>query len=318
MNRIFVSCCFALTIVFSAQAQVNFPDGTSQETGELSNVIVIQAEGTDTENGTALKNAMSAIDSNNTTRIVIQLAAGTYDLGSIGMSMRPFVMIRGVGRQYSVIIGTGIILIEGHNETVLRDLQLWTETSSTTLLQVQSGHFTDCFRVSFFFTSTGGVNAIGVAVYSGAEVDLIACDISGDVNNSGGSVTGIAVTQSDSAVFSSYTILDLIDLSTDGVLTGATVTGCAEFEIINGEYLIDRENAGDPVTGISIGSGSRAILKNSSLRVAVVGDDSNSDAVTSSGTLTAFGTLFEGNLPSTGIVTYSQCLASILGFVDET
>lgn len=308
MNRILVSCCFALTIVFSAQAQIIFPDGSSQETGDLSNVIVVNAEGSVAENGAALKAAMSDIDENNETRIVFQLAAGTYNLGSSGMSMRPFTMIRGVGRQFSVITGTGTVLIEGHDETVLRDLQLSTETSSTTLLQVLSGRFTDCFRVSFFFASTGGVTAVGVGMFSGAEVDLIACDITGDADNSGGSVTGIAVTGAGSAVFSSYTILDIIDLSDDGLLTGATVTLGAEFEIISGEYLIDRENeGGDPVTGISIGTGSRAILKNSSLRVVVDGDDTGSDAVTSLGTLTAFGTLFEGNLPTTGVVTYSQC-----------
>lgn len=299
MKALCLAATFLLVTIMSSTAQITFPDGTTQSTGELTNVIVVNATGTITQNGTALKAAMSAISGANTTRTIIQLGAGSYHLGADALTMRPFTTVRGVGRTASVIRGSGSVLVLGNSETELHFLRLQADNSSISLLRVTGGSsFTECFRVSFFFLSTGGVNAIGVDVLNNAEVDLNSCDISGDSNNSGGSVTGIKCGGGEAAAFVTNTLMDLIELSTNGVITGIQTTSGGTVEIIGSESIVERENTGNAVTGIKIAIGSRVILKNTGFVTRVNGADSNTVTILDTGGLLAFSTIFEGSIPS--------------------
>ena len=270
MKRIMMFVVGFLAVTVPASAQIDFSDGTSLNTGSLTNVIVVQAEGTDTENGTALKDVMDGISVSNTTRIVIQLAAGTYDLGGNTLAMRPFVMLRGVGREYSVVTGTGGVLVEGASSAVLRDVQLYTATSSTILLRIQNGAYVDTFRAAFIIESTGGVTVTGIQILSGGELDINSGAIGGDTSNAGGTITGLSVSGTDSSAFLFNTIIDLVELSSGSVTGISTGTG-ATVEIVTGESILEREVSGDDVTALSIGSGSRAILKNTSMLARVNG-----------------------------------------------
>ena len=300
MKSTVIALMSVFVVVMNAAAQIEFADGTSLNTGTLSNVTVVQAGGTPTANGTALKAAMNAISMSNTTPLVIQLAAGNYNLGADPLTMRPSVLLRGLGRQSSIITGTGSVLVEGADATIIRDLQLKATTSNSILLRVQNGAFVDTFRVAFVLESTGGATATGIQVLSGGELDVVSGIIAGDTDNAGGSVTGLSVSGTNSSAFLYNSVLDIVELSS-GTLTGISTGSGATVEIITGEYVIERENAGSDVTLLTIGSGSRAIIKNSSVLARVNGNSIGIDTVVipTTGGLLVFGTILEGDIPAT-------------------
>jgi hypothetical protein len=324
MKKVTFILAVICTLALIALAQVDFPDGTTFETGRLHNVMVVQSLGSPTDNGTALRRAMDTISEENITKVVIQLAVGIYDLGEETLTLRPHTTIRGVARQASVITGSGEVVVEGGDETVMRDLQLKSSTAGT-LFRIQNELFTDFYRVSFFMLANGGISSTGIQVRSGAEIDLVACDLSGDMENSNGSVTGLSVSGDESTAYLSNTIMDLIELSQTGALKGIETDDGATVEVTGGDVLVERETdqaTGAEVIGAFIGSGSRLTLKNTSVMAYVNTSNENrmSTAVSNQGGLLAFSTLFQGTVPTakawvseTDHVTLSQ---SANNFVD--
>ncbi len=317
MKKVAITLTIIMTVALTALAQIDFPDGSTLETGRLNNVIVVQSLGTPTDNGAALKTAMNAIGQENETKIVIQLAVGLYDLGEQTLILKPHTTIRGVTRQASIITGSGEVVVEGGDETAMRDLQL-KGTAEGVLFRIQNEQYTDFYRVSFFMLTNGGVSSTAIQVRTGAEIDLVACDLSGDMENSEGSVTGLSVSGAESTAYLSNTIMDLIELSQTGRLTGIETGDGATVEVTGGDILVERETdqtTGDSVIGSFIGSGSRMIFKNTSLMAYVSTSEQTvmSTAVSNQGGLLAFATLFQGAIPSarawennTNHVTYSQ------------
>ena len=87
-----------------ASAQLVFSDGSSMSTTVYDKTVVVKADGTDTANGTALLSALSGIsDAAANNRYVLQLEAGTYNLGSSTLDMKAFVDLQGAGPNSTTI-----------------------------------------------------------------------------------------------------------------------------------------------------------------------------------------------------------------------
>ncbi|MFP6583666.1 MAG: hypothetical protein VCD00_14090 [Candidatus Hydrogenedentota bacterium] len=285
---------------------------------------MVNSTGTDTANGTALKNAMDAISGSNTTPTVVQLAAGIYDMGVNTHTMKPHVTLRGLGRKVTRITGAATILVQAGDEAVMRDLRLSSSASGVTLMRLQSGVFMDCYRMDFELGQSGGGSGTSLRVQGGSEIDLTLCSFSGDTNNNGGSRTAIWVSGSGSAAYIQQCLLDMIEESQTGALTAILTASGAEVDLYNSDILMERDTAsanGSDVTALSVGSGSRIITKNCSVR-ATINDACGSSfgiVVTkgaSAGALSGFATLYEGDfLPNTSEyytdnynqLTLSQC-----------
>ena len=299
-------------------AQVNFPDGTSQSTGTLTNVTVVQAQGTATANGTDLIAAMGAISGSNPSPKVIQLAAGTYDLGGSTLTLKPYVTLRGMGKGATTITGSGSVLVTGDDQCVIRDLLISGTTGGSTLLSVANVDTVECFRVGFLLeTATGTSTCLSIA--SGAEVDVTSCEFGGDANNPSGVRRGINVHGGGSQAFAEYCLFDFIEESQNGGLTGVRLVGGGEAELIGCNLLMERDTtqaSGGDVIGVEIASGSRLIATNSTIaaEVGTSGGSTTSISVSNAGSLTAFSTLVQGDVPTFEFfnsnvdqVTLSQC-----------
>lgn len=328
--------------------KITFPNDSTQSvaaTGggggaeELTNVTTVQADGTATENGTALRDAMDAITNDGEGGVadvtkVIQLAAGTYDMGSSApLTLKPNTLIRGVGRIASIITGTHSVIIdnvstgdlEGH-DMVLRDLQVRVTTTGTGI-SLTNAAYLECFRIAVVMEVSGGVTATGVKV-NGAEIDMTSSYLTGDPDNSGGSVTLLDVTNGDAYLINSG--IDSIEVSTDGALNGIVTHTGAEVDIVGGDYLVEREKEDTLLTNLSsvtllnIGANSRVNMKNAEAKAWVFGSDGgeNGTTLTNSGGFTAFSTWFDGIFPDpatefftndTNHLAYYQCFGGGVG-----
>ena len=320
MKRILVTLLCVLGTALSTHAQINFQDGTSQTTGELSNVITIQAEGTATANGTALKNAMTAISGSNSTPTVIQLAAGTYNLGASTLTLKPFVTVRGVFRRASIITGTAAVIIDGADDSALQDVGVTGSTSGNILFRAQNGISCSAYDTQFMIEVAGGGTAIGAHVLSGSGMLLYGCEFSGESDNSGGSKTVVSVSGTDSEIFLGHVYSELAEASQTGALVGIATSSGGRAEVVGGEYYQNRDTSastGNAVTGVSIGSGTFVSLRTTTINTGVTTsqgfDNSVAVSMPNDGGLTGFGTLFQGTVPATFFTssfvqaTYSQC-----------
>lgn len=88
--------------------------------GTMKNTIVVSAEGTPTENGTALIGAVTAAAGAASANQVVsvEMDAGTYDLGNARLDVPSFVVLSGKSQGASVITSAnpvGTVLFAGHN-----------------------------------------------------------------------------------------------------------------------------------------------------------------------------------------------------------
>ena len=295
--------------------KITFPDASTQSTaatggggGDLTNVTTVQAAGTNTENGTALKAAMDAISGANTTPTVIQLAAGTYDLGATTLTMKPNTKINGVGVQVSIITGQGSVIVDGDENTLLRDLQVLVTAGSTGIRITGADKYLECFRVVVNMLPTGAVDAVGVEASAGGELDLTSCYLTSEGDNSGGSLTGLFVDGTDSAAYVENSGFDMVELSDDGAITGIYVDAGGEVDVDGGDHVVERDaessllSALSSVTGFEIEAGTRLTLKNLRLNTDLYGSDDESSSVSilraSGSELTAFSVWFRGTIPA--------------------
>ncbi len=104
----------------------------------VQTVHVHPVPGDHTASGTALLNALAAINNASATkRYLLKLEPGIYDLGSTELVMKPYVDIEGSGQQTTVIQGTGnadpgvTAVVEGAASSELRNLQVKSTGSPT-------------------------------------------------------------------------------------------------------------------------------------------------------------------------------------------
>ena len=72
--------------------------------GSYKRTVVVSPVGTDTENGTALLNALAGItDASATKKYLVHIEPGTYDLGTRTLQMKQYVDIQGSGELNTVI-----------------------------------------------------------------------------------------------------------------------------------------------------------------------------------------------------------------------
>lgn len=302
-----------------AQAQLNFPDGSTFDSGQLTNVVVVQAEGTSSANGTALISAMADISGSNTVPTVVQLAGGTYDLGASTLTMKPFVSLRGVGVNETLVQGDGSTVIQSDANTSTRNFKVTGSASGVTLLNVDSGDEHESFRMAFLLETSSGGTSTCLSVSGGAEVDATLCEFGGDADNSTGTRRGVYATGAGSQAFLEYSIFDFIEESQNGGLLGVVTASSGEVELISCDMIVERDTSlasGGSVTGLVVGAGCRAIAKNSTIETYLntSGGAAFSTAATNSGGFIAFSTLFQGSIPAGEFynsdidqLTYSQC-----------
>lgn len=272
MKKALLCIVTILGVALSASAQINFPDGSSLNTGNFSSVIPVQTLGTDIENGTALKAAMDAISVSNITPTVIQLGAGMYDLGANTLTMRPNTLIRGAGRGVTRITGSGSIVVEAGEETTLQDLQIFIATSGSALKVSGPNNYLEAFRVaiivgidSFSLAPESVLTSTGLEVSNQAHVDFNSSALF--LEPLYGSVaTGASISGGGSVDFKQCSfVCDQEDGSSNaggsggrkiGSLVGLNASGASSVARLFGTTLNLVENSYDAVlTGVSVGSG---------------------------------------------------------------
>ncbi len=317
-----ISAVFVLLAV-AAFGEIIFPDGSTATTGELTNVTIVQAGGSPSQNGTALRAVLDAISGANTTPRVVQLAAGTYDLGTSTLTMKPFVHLRGVGMDATIITGSGDggtgVLVEGADESVLIDLSLRGSASGIILVRMrEADSFFKLTEVILQLATAGGGSGTSVKVRNGVELDLVRCELVGDASNPGGTRVGVDVAGTDSFCELNDTILDMIESGTGTVVALQTASG-ADVTVLGGDIVVERETAGSALTAVIVGSGSQVFFGNT--QVTSIVNTANSVAAVNAGGLKAFSTMFVGTIPdpntqfftsATDCLLYSQCADGLM------
>lgn len=133
--------------------------------------VVVNPVGTPTENGTALKNALSGIsDASESNPYLLKIEPGTYDLGSSDapLVMKPYVDVEGSGEGVTTITATGSENVQtgtvvGAANSEVRFLTV-KSTGGTSATAIYSGA-TSSFRLtSMTAIASGGSSNFGVQV----------------------------------------------------------------------------------------------------------------------------------------------------------
>lgn len=224
-------CLFSTTVVADLSlsgSSITFNDGSVQSTAahHYTQVIVIPSEGTDTENGTDLLNAVASITGASTSnRFLIQLEPGIYDLQSDDLDMKQYVDLRGAGPDATTVTSDGGRTLTLADDSEVRDVALVQDSNTSSVAYATSSVEGSLYNVSMTNLATSGTNDALLVV--GATVSCFKVTISVEGTNVSGRNAGI--------------VLD------DGILT------CAN-------SVIEARNAYTAV-GIRVARGSIATLK---------------------------------------------------------
>jgi len=161
--------------------------------------VVVSPVGTDTQNGTALLNALSAItDASQTKKYLLYVEPGTYNLGSSTLQMKEHVDIQGSGEGNTLITSSTSAIqdtcakgtVIGANNTELRFLtarNTGTATASSCVVAILNiGASPRLTHVTALVTASQSIN-IGVlnAVSSSPTMTDVTATASGDAQNIG-------------------------------------------------------------------------------------------------------------------------------------
>ena len=185
---------------------------------------------------------------------------------------------------------------------VLRDLQVKMTTTGTGIY-LDNAAYLECFRIALVMDVSGGVTSIGVDI-DGAEMDMTESYLTGDPNNSGGSVTLLRVANGEAYLINSGA--DSVAEDEDGDLVGIVTLSGGEVDIVGGDYLVEREVEGSDLvdlTGVTklmdVASGSRVNVKNAEMKAFKFADDGSASGTTlvNNGGFTAFSVWLDGTYP---------------------
>lgn len=300
-----VVIALGLFVVSVAEGQLVFSDGSQQSSAGAvyTHTVVVNPSGTDTQNGTALLNALGAISGNTSTnRFLLQLEPGIYNLGASSLTLKSWVDIHGSGLTNTIITGNGATTVNAVADGFLRYAAVQNTGSSSVVYSV-SGVSSELFRVSLSHLGTSGTNAT-VSVTSAGSLSLQNCAVSATTASTG-SNTGILVSGVGSNVDLRSASVTVSGSSTSNVgvdLASNTAAALAFAQI---------DLSGTGATGVSIVSDGFAQFFTSSVI-------SSGEAFDNAGTVAAATTLFSGGRTNTGTVIYVHCMTGLFGPISDS
>ena len=194
-----LSLIFVLVVTtgLPAGAQLVFPDATVQSTAGITfdRVKVIHSDGSDTANGTALRNALVAQASSQTADVLL-LEPGSYNIGSTALNMVDFVNIQGFGEGTTFVSGTGSVVINGASFMEIRGIQILGSGDASTVI-LQNGGNMELIDTGVQHNGNGTGANFGVRVINGGSLELIDSEITFFQNGNSGSFVGFKIVGKD-------------------------------------------------------------------------------------------------------------------------
>ncbi len=262
-----------------------FEDGTVQSTAAVvyTRIVVVPADGTDTEDGSALSGALASITTaaaNN--RFLIQLEPGTYDLGGFPLFMRPYVDIQGSGMTSTTITSTASKTVQAiflSSRVGIRSLEVRNTSASTYGSCVDAyGSLLEFHRVRL--TASGsGVYVTGLVLMDLDDGSRVKADVSsGDGSEFPVSIqVGVSERQARAMVSSDVLVNNCI-ISVSGGSTGSAegilVRGASRLETAFLQIVNSSATSGDR-KGITMQGTSTALLQFTSALVTSAGGSTN-------------------------------------------
>lgn len=300
-----------VTTGLSAGAQLIFPDATVQSTAGITfdRVKVIHTDGTDTANGTALRNALVAQASSQTADVLL-LEPGSYNIGSSALNMVDFVNIQGFGDGITFVSGSGSVVINGASFMEIGDVSILGSGNASTVI-LQNGGYMELVDTTVQHNGNGTGANFGVRVINGGSLELIDSEIVFFLSGNSGSLVGLQIVgKSGGGTFSeanmSNSFIEIEDFSGTMTLTalvvgdGGTTPAMDEsvsIEIFGGTIAA---GGGSSSTALSVGDDADLFM----VGVCIETDDV---ALTNAGSCEAINTLFEGTRGGGGTTVYSRC-----------
>lgn len=155
--------------------------------------MVVSPVGTDSENGQALRNALLRItDASATKRYLLQVEAGTYDLGggydTSTLVMKEHVDIQGAGELGTVITSRSPLTVKGASKAELRFLAVRNTLPSSRAIAIYNDSASPRLtRVTAESIGAGGSENIGVYNYNSSSPTMtdVTATASGATSNYG-------------------------------------------------------------------------------------------------------------------------------------
>lgn len=306
--RTLTAATILITLILSASAfgQIIFPDGSQQSRAAVAfaRVIPVDADGTATQNGTALLNAIAGITTaSSSNQFFIQLDMGTYDLGSNALTMKSYVHIGGIvmpltGTSLSLITSNGAVTVNAADKADLTYVTLQNTGNNSTVLRVNAV-FAAAQGVRVQHLGTAGGTNIGVSIEGGGTAEVLLCVVLLEQDNAGGTNIGVSVSGTDSAFYGDTVIVVVTD-PTGGSSIGVDVGTGTRVDL--GNLVIDG-GVGSIGIGMQVASGGGCELIGCEFVDATV-------ALSNSGTVIASSCIFEGGRPAFDDVgiNYVQCI----------
>lgn len=139
---------------------------------EPTNVVVIDADGTATENCTALRNAIAGItDASFTNGYLVRVGPGDFNCGGNSVVMKPFVDVEGSGQNVTFIRGINNVDVSAL-VTLAENSELRHATIQNNALGNNSSTFPHALRM------VGGIGRVSDLQLVGFDAELIFCSSS--------------------------------------------------------------------------------------------------------------------------------------------
>jgi hypothetical protein len=155
-----------------------------------SQTVAVPADGTATENASALRAALAAItDNTSDKRYVLVLGAGTYDLGDTMLTLKPFVSVTGAGRNATFLTSAAVVTNPNGAITLANGVELsrlsitvsHATTAARTAVGAPTGVTSRLTDVSLTYTAPAGFSLIA----TGANVEITDSRIFSDLSGTG-------------------------------------------------------------------------------------------------------------------------------------
>jgi len=303
--QMFVIGVITLGMAAGAESQLVFPDGSQQDiaAAEYTRIVVVNADGSATENGTALLAAVSDVTTAAADNpFLIQLEPGNYDLGASALSMKEYVSVHGSGLGSTIVTSSGATTISLNDNATLQFLTAQNTGSNAVALRA-SGVSVSVFRIAAVSLGSTGDNA-AVSIESGAGVNITNSTISADASNSGDNI-GLLVTGTGSLANARSTSITASGGSTTNIGLEVGTAAIAQLGFV-------QIATGGTATGVMVAGGGVASL----FACAVV--STGSTALANAGTVSAATTLFDGTRGGGGSTAYAHCIHGSFAPITDT
>lgn len=197
-----------------------------------STIVYVGPVGTQTENGTALINALSGItDASYSKPYLLKIEPGIYDLGNAVLVMKPYVDIEGSGEMTTTITSmhsgdsaSNSATISGAGHTEIRFLRIENHGGSSFSVALYN-HYTPIHLTNVTLTASGGNYNYGVFNdFSSATMTNVTTSASGG-NTAFGVYNLSSITAYNSITMTNVTAMGLSGLNNYGVVNNHILTG---------------------------------------------------------------------------------------------